>query len=74
MKKTQIDIIIAVTLLFVEGHKSFSEDSVQQAENIQSPQLRKKSPNYARKLISPKRYGSSWDIQKNIKLERYERT
>jgi hypothetical protein len=41
MKKTQIDIILAATLLIVTGNKSFSEDSVQQAENIQSPQLRK---------------------------------
>jgi len=41
MKKIQIDIIITATLLFFAGHKSFSDDSVQQAENIQSPQLRK---------------------------------
>lgn len=50
MKKTQIDIIIAATLLSVAGHKSFSDDSVQQVENIQSPQLRKEISQLRAKL------------------------
>jgi hypothetical protein len=53
MKITRIDIIIAATLLIVTGNKSFPEDSVQQAENIQSPQLRKEISQLRAKVDQP---------------------